>query len=230
MEDLSTAILSRQPHIVGAVGDHRVLDATIAQADCDLIELRLDALGCGAEVQQFAERLKASHPIVLTARHPDEGGANELSAAERASALAALLPHGALIDVELQSLSDLADTWAGAGERGLLRIASWHDFTGCPTVDELLAKLAAMHEAGADIAKFAFRLDDPADIQAVVGILRADSPLPLAVMGMGPLAPASRLLAAQLGSVLNYGYLGSESTAPGQWSARLLKEAVNQSR
>ena len=98
------------------------------------------------------------------------------------------------------------------------------------TNDELLAKLAAMHEAGADIAKFAFRLDDPADIQAVVGILRADSPLPLAVMGMGPLAPASRLLAAQLGSVLNYGYLGSEPTAPGQWSARLLKEAVNQSK
>ena len=49
-------------------------------------------------------------------------------------------------------------------------------------------------------------------------------------MGMGPLAPASRLLAAQLGSVLNYGYLGSEPTAPGQWSARFLKEAVNQSR
>ena len=45
-------------------------------------------------------------------------------------------------------------------------------------------------------------------------------------MGMGPLAPASRLLAAQCGSLLNYGYLGTGSTAPGQWPARLLKEAL----
>jgi 3-dehydroquinate dehydratase-1 len=45
-------------------------------------------------------------------------------------------------------------------------------------------------------------------------------------MGMGPLAPVSRLLCAQCGSVLNYGYLGKTATAPGQWDAAFLKQAI----
>jgi 3-dehydroquinate dehydratase-1 len=43
---------------------------------------------------------------------------------------------------------------------------------------------------------------------------------------MGPLAVVSRLLCAQCGSVLNYGYLGDEPTAPGQWDAGSLKRAM----
>jgi len=49
---------------------------------------------------------------------------------------------------------------------------------------------------------------------------------PISIMGMGRLAPVSRLLYAQLGSVLNYGYIGDTPTAPGQWSARMLKQAI----
>ena len=49
----------------------------------------------------------------------------------------------------------------------------------------------------------------------------------MSMMGMGELAPASRLLYAQHGSLLNYGYLGEEPTAPGQWPAILLKEAIS---
>jgi 3-dehydroquinate dehydratase len=45
-------------------------------------------------------------------------------------------------------------------------------------------------------------------------------------MGMGPLAPVSRLLCAQSGSLLNYGYLGTTATAPGQWDAALLRQAI----
>jgi 3-dehydroquinate dehydratase-1 len=45
-------------------------------------------------------------------------------------------------------------------------------------------------------------------------------------MGMGPLAPVSRLLCAQCGSVLNYGFLGETATAPGQWDSALLKTAI----
>jgi 3-dehydroquinate dehydratase I len=45
-------------------------------------------------------------------------------------------------------------------------------------------------------------------------------------VGMGPLAAVSRLLCAQCGSVLNYGYLGETPTAPGQWDAASLKAAI----
>ncbi len=225
MEDLSTAIQSHQPLIVGAVGDRRVLELTIADSDCDLIELRLDSLGVGTEVHEFAERNKASHPILLTARHPDEGGKNALTCSQRASLYAALLPAGALIDLELRSIRELGEIWAAAEEHGLLRIASWHNFENCPGLNKLCDTIAAMKEAGAEIAKCAFRLNQPSDLQRVAEAFE-NAPLPLAIMGMGPLAPASRLLAANLGSVLNYGYLGEEATAPGQWPARLLKEAL----
>jgi hypothetical protein len=40
-------------------------------------------------------------------------------------------------------------------------------------------------------------------------------------------SPWSRAcLCAQCGSVLNYGYLGDEPTAPGQWDAGSLKRAI----
>jgi len=225
MEDLSSAIRNHQPLVVGAVGDHRVLDASIAEADCDLIELRLDSLGFGPEVQDFANKNKVAHPILLTARHPDEGGMNDFSVSDRAAAYSALLDHASLIDLELQSLDDLASIWAESGERGLVRVASWHNFTSCPSKAELRSIMTRMQEAGADIAKCAFRLQDPADLQRVAEAFH-EAPLPLSIMGMGPLAPASRLLAARLGSVLNYGYLGQEAIAPGQWPAGFLKEAI----
>ena len=45
-------------------------------------------------------------------------------------------------------------------------------------------------------------------------------------MGMGVLAPVSRLLCAQSGSLLNYGYIGQTLTAPGQWDSLRLKQAI----
>ena len=49
---------------------------------------------------------------------------------------------------------------------------------------------------------------------------------PIAVMGMGPMGPVSRLLYSQLGSCLVYGYLGDQEAAPGQWHVSLLKETL----
>jgi 3-dehydroquinate dehydratase len=45
-------------------------------------------------------------------------------------------------------------------------------------------------------------------------------------MGMGVLAPVSRLLCAQSGSVLNYGFIGQTATAPGQWDSLRLKQSI----
>ena len=46
-------------------------------------------------------------------------------------------------------------------------------------------------------------------------------------MGMGPLGKVSRLLFAQLGSVLNYGFL-HEAQVSGQWEATLLKQRLSE--
>ena len=79
----------------------------------------------------------------------------------------------------------------------------------------------------ADIAKIAVYHNSIEDIFSCAKVLQESQSIAVSIMGMGPLAPTSRLLYAQLGSVLNYGYLGEKPTAPGQWPARLLHEAIS---
>jgi 3-dehydroquinate dehydratase-1 len=216
--------LKKQPLVVGALSDRSLLGGEIAPAECDLVELRLDALGSGAGVENFCERHEYRLPILLTARDPAEGGHHDLGAEQRAGLLREFLPRASAIDIELRSLDALAAVWSEARERGVTRVASCHDFAGTPGLDTLRAGIAQAHEAGADVAKFAFRINEPRDLAVLSAILRVPAPLPLAVMGMGALAPSSRLLAMQLGSCLNYGFLGSTPSAPGQWPARLLMQ------
>jgi len=49
--------------------------------------------------------------------------------------------------------------------------------------------------------------------------------LPLSVMGMGTYGKVSRLVLAQAGSCLNYGYLGA-ANASGQWPVAALKARI----
>ena len=228
MGNLDDLLQENRPLVVGAVSDPSLLRETISPDDCDLIELRLDALGPAGALPAFCQRHAGTLPLLLTARHPAEGGAGALSAPERAAALAALLDSAAAIDLELRSLPEPEPgaLWSDAGARGITRIASFHDFESTPELDVLTTKVRAASAAGADIGKLAFRLTEPGELHTLAALLRITPDLPLSVMGMGPLAPASRLLAMQLGSVLNYGYLGQQPTAPGQWPARLLKQAL----
>lgn len=225
MVEMRDVLQDNRPLVVGAVGDSSVLGETIGSGQCDLIELRLDVLGTGSEVRSFAERHSAAFPLLLTARHPAEGGHHDLDEKARLEALEVLFDRAAALDLELRTLATGPEIWDEAGSRGVLRIASRHDFDRCPEFEDLQDSVAAMRDAGADVAKLAFRIEQPADLQIIPRLLR-ECPGRLAVMGMGPLAPVSRLLAAHCGSLLNYGYLGSGSTAPGQWPARLLKEAL----
>jgi hypothetical protein len=64
-----------------------VLGTRLTPTDCDLLELRLDALGDGPEVRTFAENHGRHLPILITARHPDEGGVHDLSVGVRARLL-----------------------------------------------------------------------------------------------------------------------------------------------
>lgn len=84
-------------------------------------------------------------------------------------------------------------------------------------------KTARAHKA--DIVKFAFTPCLASDIQTGVQLFTKPKG-PIAVMGMGPMGPVSRLLYSQLGSCLVYGYLGEKETAPGQWHVSLIKETL----
>jgi 3-dehydroquinate dehydratase len=121
-------------------------------------------------------------------------------------------------------------------------VASHHDFHGFDpaAIREILSQAQApgdgprvfssppSHDpsAQARIAKAAVTLSSASDLSHFEALAAEFAGTSFSLMGMGRYAQVSRLLAAQHGSLLNYGYLGNEPTAPGQWPARLLKQAI----
>jgi len=218
------------PRVVGSFGsalDLRDVTASAVKQSCDLAEIRLDLLiGRDLQVESSLWSHLAGIPLLFTARRVEEGGARPLGAAARMDLLRVALDHAAWLDIEVASIPEMGGLLEELSQLAIPWIASYHDFEKLPdtAVLEHAAKQAKL--AGAAVFKAAAKLDSPADVARLAGFQLADHGLPVATMGMGPLAPVSRLLCAQCGSVLNYGYLGHTATAPGQWDSGLLKNAI----
>ncbi len=196
----------------------------IEPGQVDLIELRVDSFSDNP-VALYQEARKLKVPLIVTVRHPAEGGVNDLGFARRAELYAQFLPLAAYLDIELCSLEKLSSTVRAARAAGVLVIASFHDFKATPSAAKLRQIIRAAHRAGADICKIAARADTPAALASLFALLAEKPPLPLSVMGMGTFGKISRLVCAQAGSVLNYGYL-DRANASGQWEATLLTKRL----
>lgn len=184
----------------------------------DFLEWRADCLG--------GEMPKADIPWILTARHPAEGGKNSMSSESRKATLLALLSKAAIVDIEVRSLAPLRSVVQRAKESRVVVLASFHDFKKTPSLSRLRDVFLRAEDQGADAIKIAARTESPADVARLLGLFSI-SRLPLAVMGMGPLGMSSRVLFANCGSVLNYGWLHAPNV-PGQWNARELAKILRQ--
>ena len=218
------------PAVVGSFGevnDLREAAAAEVRASCDLVEIRLDLILAGAGgVESSLWQHLHDIPLLFTARRMEEGGALALSATERANLLRSVLDHAAFIDIEFASIGEMGDLLKDLEVHGIPWIASFHDFDKLPANSTLARAADSAQAAGAYAFKAAATLTHPDDIPRLAEFQMAEHRLPVATMGMGRLAPVSRLLCAQCGSALNYGYLGKTPTAPGQWEAALLKQAI----
>jgi 3-dehydroquinate dehydratase-1 len=214
---------------VGSFGGREALEtssAAVVAQSCDVAEIRLDAISGDAAPEPSHWRHLRDMPLLFTARRASEGGNGDLDSATRAALLEAVLNDAACIDIEVASIGEMGGLLDKLRSRGLPWIASFHDFGKLPDgalLDEAVRRAA---DAGAAVFKLAAMLRTPADMTMLADFQLADHGIPVATMGMGPLAPVSRLLCAQCGSVLNYGYLGGTPTAPGQWDAAFLKQAI----
>jgi 3-dehydroquinate dehydratase-1 len=162
-------------------------------------------------------------PLLFTARCAAEGGMAILSLKERSDLLLSVADRATWIDVELASYSDLESTIHQIRSKNVGLILSYHNFDQTPE-EYQMQRLVDMAEES-DIVKLAVYHKSVKDFPLCTSLLQRNNH-PMAIMGMGPLAPVSRILYAQYGSLLNYGYLGNEPTAPGQWPAKLLKDAI----
>lgn len=218
--------LRKKAHVIGTVHSPGSLRAAlkIRPGEVDFLEIRVDHFAADvAPLLRALPRLRV--PLIVTVRHPAEGGMNDLGFARRRDLYARFLPHAAFIDVELRSFAKLSSTVAAARCAGVKVIASSHHFHSTPTPARLQRTIRQARAAGADLCKLAALAQTPSALAALLAPLARPQPLPLSVMAMGRFGKISRLLFAQAGSVLNYGYL-DHPNANGQWEARLLKRRL----
>ena len=183
----------------------------------DGLELRIDHFA-DAPVPLLQAAPSLELPLIITVRHPAEGGKHALDFAQRRQLYGQFLPWAAAIDVELRSLRALGGVIENARARGVRIIVSFHDFRATPAPARLREIVRRAIGGGADVVKIAARADTCAALQRLLGLFAATPARPLSVMAMGRFGKVSRLLFAQAGSVLNYAYLGT-ANASGQWSA-----------
>lgn len=220
------------PKVVGSISKGSQLQDSYDTDECDIVEFRLD--GLLPEITQVRDQLiqlKSSRmQTLITARCSSEGGIVELSQEQRGQLIAGLSPLANFVDIELANLEAMADTAELARSNGALVVASAHNFQKTPTSEEIRDKIKQAIDLGADMFKMAVMHNDLDDMHRCAKLMQEGHPIAMSLMGMGALAPVSRVLYSQLGSLLNYGFLGNEETAPGQWPAKLLTEAVRSSK
>ncbi|MFF8893605.1 type I 3-dehydroquinate dehydratase [Brevibacterium casei] len=183
---------------------------------------RVDADAVAEAVRALAPHVtSAGPPVLVTLRSGFEGGEADISEADYAEVVRRLGALGtAAVDVEI-ARSGAPDLIDAVHAQGVAVVASQHNFTATDSVPEMRTTLAAMREAGADVAKIAMMPQSPAD---VADLLRAtaesDARLDCPVIGisMGRLGRTSRILGGDFGSCATFAQMGQPS-APGQIDA-----------
>ena len=183
-----------------------------AEADADLVELRMDSMERPDPAAALAGRRK---PAIVTCRPTREGGMFAGAEEERLRILWNAHEAGAeFVDVEVDaSVRPLIEARAGRGV-----VVSKHDFAGTPAdAAEVMNRLRA---AGGDVAKLAARTETFSDLTMLLSLARPDRHS--IVIGMGATGLITRVLAGRFGS--RWTYAGDE-VAPGQIPVeRLLHE------
>lgn len=191
--------------------------ATRLRRPPDLFELRLDAL---YPITASAERLmaKLKRPLIISARHPAEGGRNDLSAMQRRKLLLHFLPVADFVDIELRAAFHLRAVLEAAAKRQVPRIISLHELRRTPSLQVFRRLANRAEKLSPDIFKIVTRTDRAADLARLLAFFDEQyRRYPLAVMGIGRLGKKSRIALSQRGSLLHYVHLGA-ALVPGQFS------------
>jgi 3-dehydroquinate dehydratase-1 len=209
----------RRPRVVAVITSPAELDFAIRMGKLpDFFELRLDRLVRAVDrLDNKISKLRA--PLIITARHPMEGGANRLSLLQRHNLLARFLSRARYIDVELRSAPLLRSLLRLARKQNTRRIISVHHLKSTPSPDRLRTQARAAKTYGADIFKLATRTDTPAQLTRLIDFVASKNVgVAVSAMGIGKLGAASRVLLACCGSALVYVSVAAATDIEGQIS------------
>jgi 3-dehydroquinate dehydratase-1 len=214
------------PKIVGVIFSRADLRRALRmRKPPDLFEVRIDRfIHCLDVLSAAIERLPA--PIIITCRHPREGGAHNLSPSRRRALLLKFLSAAAWLDVELRSAVSFRPLLRSARDARVRTIISFHDFRGTPSAARLDKVASTAGSLGADIIKVATRTDSVSQMDRLLDFFeRERGRSEVAAMGIGKLGRRSRLLLANRECALNYAHLDFPSAA-GQLSISELRRAL----
>ena len=112
-------------------------------------------------------------------------------------------------------------------QHGSILIRSFHDFEGTPPEATLLSTLEKGRRFGGEVVKIVTTATSKADVDTVLDLYREAEPGTLVAFCMGAEGRESRLEALKRGAPFTYACLTpEEATAPGQWTAAEMDEAV----
>lgn len=221
-----TVTIPEKPLVVGSVvslNQLACLQPIELPQQCDLLEIRLDGMAGHEDALMIELDRFADFPLLFTARAANEGGLVAMSSEERGRLLLSVAERASWIDVELASYEKMEEVIHEIRSQEVGLILSYHNFDHTPEEFALQRTVDLSEEA--DIVKLALMHNNVKDFTRCTRLLKRNDH-PMSLMGMGKLGVVSRLLYAQHGSLLNYGYLGDVPTAPGQWPAKMLKDAI----
>ena len=182
----------------------------------DILEFRIDVLEDPDtdEIQNIIAEI--NHPLIATNRVKSEGGFFNGSEEERISILIKAAKYADIVDIELQTESELREKVIKASKS---TIVSYHDFKKTPSFADLLDVVAKEKEIG-DMAKFAVMPNNNKDTLTVLKVLSEVSNT--IGIAMGDIGKYTRVIAPIFGSPITFASIGTES-APGQLDIQTTK-------
>ena len=136
-----------------------------------------------------------------------------------------------LIDIEFFTAgAELPALIEEAHTAGAAVVCSSHDFHKTPPRAELVSRMVAMQQAGADLPKLAVMPQSRADVlellAATAEMADRHPETPIITMSMGALGAVSRLSGEALGSAMTFANPG-QASAPGQVSLEVVNEVLD---
>ncbi len=189
------------------------------------IEFRLDYLTIPVEGIAAIKRFAEAHPevtLLATCRRHQNHGRFNGSVEEQLAVLDRAVDAGArAVDIEIESAEVARLLVAHLRGKAWLML-SFHNFSGTPALEPVLRR---MEKIPADAYKIVTTARKPSDNYRVLSLARSNPRTPLVMLAMGEYGLATRVLSTSQGAVYTYAAPNAaEGTAPGQISARLLRQ------
>ena len=225
--------------IVGVTKNDIIEEAkTFHSIPVDVVEWRVDWFEGVFDFAQVEDVLKdlrealGNIPLLMTFRTSKEGGEKAIEPAAYAelNIKAAQTGYVDLVDVEIFTGDDIVKKIIdGAHAAGVKVIASNHDFFKTPAKEEIISRLCAMQEKGADIPKIAVMPQSKKDVLTLLAatneMVEEHANRPIITMSMAATGVISRLAGEVFGSCLTFG-AAKKASAPGQMGVNDLKTVL----